>query len=416
MNYGKLKIGKNKGIDFVVFAVLLLVYTAVTYTLFSRQVFGSEQLYHSDMKAYILEMQGLDSGYQFPYPLFFKLGALLHLGIQSPQLAVAAAVTILNSLSLIFMKYYMDQELQQYWLTKGAWKELTSRLFTTSLTFCLFFVSMLYSITGRYLPGIKRRYVGVFSPNPHHNATYLATRPFAIVCFFVFVRILKNYEKKISWRDNAVFGLFLFLTTITKPSFTFVLVPTAGLVMLYRLCRAKFKNWAPTIKLGLCFLPTFGALIYQFFGVFGPVEGEETGIGFGLGEAWQHTTDNIVLAIILGLAFPLTVLVLNWKRLKTEEQYRFGWQLTLVSLVEVLFFYEKGFRLAHMNFSWGYMHGLFFAHVSSLILLLKLTLDRKSSVGKWKKLLLLGQWMVFLWHLVCGLWYFRSVFLGDLYY
>ena len=57
-------------IEIVVFAVLVGIASAVTLWLFYRQCVESmlgTGLYHSDMKAYILEMQGLDSGYSFPF-------------------------------------------------------------------------------------------------------------------------------------------------------------------------------------------------------------------------------------------------------------------------------------------------------------------------------------------------------------
>ena len=62
---------KNRFIDWAVFTVVLVLFSALTLTLFGRQVYGDLEHYHSDMKAYILEMQGLDSGYSFPYPVFF---------------------------------------------------------------------------------------------------------------------------------------------------------------------------------------------------------------------------------------------------------------------------------------------------------------------------------------------------------
>ena len=75
---GILKENKKNWIEISVFAALVAIASAVTFWLFYRQCVESMQgtgLYHSDMKAYILEMQGLDSGYSFPYPILFKLAA-----------------------------------------------------------------------------------------------------------------------------------------------------------------------------------------------------------------------------------------------------------------------------------------------------------------------------------------------------
>lgn len=397
--------------DMLVFTILLIVYTGVMYTLFHRQVFGNPNSYHSDMKAYILEMQGLDSGYSFPYPLFFQLGALFHLLIESPEIAIAAALTLLNSLSPLILKYYITKDVESGVREVSARRKLALHIGISLAVFSIFFVSMLFPPEGIYLPGIRNNYVGVFSPNPFHNATYMATRPFAITVFFMLPKLLKEYERDLNWKDAILFALFLLLTTITKPSFTFVLVPTAGIIMAYRLLKGRFRGIIPALKLGACFLPTFAALIYQFFGVFHTGSEGETGIGFGLATAWKLHCDNIVLAIAIALGFPILVLLLNYKELKRDALYLFSWQLLLVSLFEVLFLFEKGFRLPDMNFSWGYMHGLFFAFVGSLMVLIKSTVN-----GKQHKLFLAGQWLAYFWHFSCGIWYFAGIFRGNLYY
>lgn len=405
---------KYQWIDRCVFALGLAAYTVLLFTLFYRQTLGNVNYYHSDMKAYILEMQGLDSGYSFPYPLFFKLGALFHLFLNNPELSIALAVTVLNSLSPLVLKYYMNKILIGECEEKGSdtgRKQLLLGCFITVCVFSVFFVSMVYPPKGIYLPGIKNNYVGVFSPNPFHNATYNATRPFAIVTYFLFGKILTEYEKNPNRKDQLLFSLFLFLTTITKPSFTFVLVPTAGLIMLYRIIKTRFRNFVPSVKLGLCFLPTFAALIYQFFGVFAPAEDGESGIGFGIATAWKLHCDNIPLAIGLALGFPIFTLMVNYKQLKQAKWYRFSWQMMLISLAEVLFMYEKGFRLPDMNFSWGYMHGIFFVFVSSLIVLIRRTWKKEEHL--W---LTIAQWLAYGWHLACGIYYFMGIFAGNLYY
>lgn len=400
--------------DWGFFGVLLAAYTAITFYLFYHQAIGNEQWFHSDIKAYMLEMQGLESGYEFPYPLFFRFGAFFQLFF-APEPAITVALTILNSAGVVILKLYLNRILGR--ACDGCedraayWKRAALLAGISMLTLALFFVSMLFSVTGQSLPGLPRRYKGVFSPNPYHNATYLATRPFAILCFFQFAELLETYEKNFSWKKGMWFALSLFLTTITKPSFTFVLVGTAGLIMLYRLAGSRFRAWGPAISLGLCFVPTFCALLYQFLGVFGPREGEETGVGFGWLEAWGPNCDNIPLAILVALAFPVLVLLIHAKELKTDTLYRFSVQLLLVSLVMVMVLYEKGFRKPDMNFSWGYMHGMFFAFVGAAIVLARATL------GKTKKWFVLApEWLLFFCHLGCGLLYFKNSLAGFLYY
>ena len=67
----------------------------------------------ADYQAYILEMQGLDSGYSFPYPILFKLAAVIHLVTGSlptgTELAMALATMLLNSVAMIALKIMLDR-------------------------------------------------------------------------------------------------------------------------------------------------------------------------------------------------------------------------------------------------------------------------------------------------------------------
>jgi hypothetical protein len=277
---------------------------------------------------------------------------------------------------------------------------------------------MLYPIGNIfYLPGIKNNYLGVFTCNPFHNATYMAARPFAVPAFFLFARLLDIYEdgyKRKYLKDYLLFAVFLLASTMAKPSFTIVLVAAAGLIMLYRLVKSRFKNIIPTIQLGLCFIPTFIDLLYQFKGVFVPDEGAEGGIGFCLGEVWKYYCDNIPLAVCLAIGFPIVVLIFNYKEIKENTIYRFSWQMYAVSFSMAFFCYEKGFRKPDFNFSWSYMYGIFFCFAAALIVLC-----RKTALvfGKSKsRVFVLIQWLAYAAHLVCGLYYFMIIFRGGMYY
>ncbi|MCM1568088.1 MAG: hypothetical protein NC081_01425 [Roseburia sp.] len=408
---------RDRQIDILFFCLLLSFVSLITLYLFARQTTGSEALYHSDMKAYILEMQGLDSGYSFPYPVFFKLSAFLHL-FTGPEFAVALATMLLNSLGMVVMKLMLNRlalpEVNRAFRQSGHLRNRTwlAGVALSILAVSLFFISMLYLPKGMLLPGMRFKYLGVFTANPFHNATYMAARPFAILAFFWYVRLLDCYEKESgnSRADYILFSLFLLLATMTKPSFTIVLVGTAGLIMVYRLFRSGFRNFIPTLRLGLCFLPTFLDLLYQFQGVFVPDKGTEGGIGFCFGEVWGLYCKNFPAAILLGIGFPVLVLALNFKELGKNTVYRFSWQIYLMSFAMAFLLYEKGFRKPDFNFSWGYMYGIFFSFVGALLVLLRATAAKK------KPLLLVVQWLGYLAHVVCGLYYFYGILRGNMYY
>lgn len=430
----------DRTIDAVVFVVLLAVVSALTLFLFYRQTQGSPETgYHSDMKAYILEIQGLNTKYSYPYPIFFKIAAFIHL-FTTPEFAVALATMFLNSFAIVLVKLFMNRIILPEWtdVDSGVFRRpWLAGVILSFLAVSLFFISMLYPPPGIYLPGIKFKYLGVFTANPFHNATYMAARPFTILAFFWYIKLLPVYEKGVrlqksgggaeagaSLWDYVLFSLFLLLATMTKPSFTIVFVAAAGLTMLYRLVRDRFRNFVPTIQLGLCFVPTFIDLLYQYSGVFVPTEGQEGGIGFGFGEVWGEYCDNIPLSVCLAVGFPLLTLVLNFRELKKDVMYRFSWLIYLMGFVMTFFLYEKGFRKPDFNFSWSYVCGIFFCHLSALMLLLKVTIKTgqygsRGPSGKQKMLrtlLLAAQWLAYLWHVVCGLFYFGNFMAGKMYY
>lgn len=408
---------KNRKIDHgaeIVFVLCLIGYTVLMYRLFYLQALhcGIRDSYVSDIKAYLQTIMGLESGYDFPYPVYFAFGKFFLL-FTNVAVAGALAAALLNSLGVVILYYYMQKALREY--AKGTVFENYGGLIAVLLSFSMFFVSMLYLPGGMYLPGLGRKYLGTFTPNPYHNITYMATRPFATLAFFQFVRIVDYYEEKTDVKEFCLFGLSLLLTTMTKPSYTLVLVSTAGLLMLYRLFRSKWKTFKRAFYLGLAFVPTFIDLLYQFGGVFGrhSLAGEEGGIGFGLASVWKIYTGNIPFSMALAMGFPLLVLVLHMGELKKNTLYRFSWAQLIVSAGEFFLLYEKGRRFADANFSWGYMHGLFFVFVASLLVLAE---DMMKKRGKAGILVLCLQWLAFGGHLLCGAVYFLYVWGGNPYH
>ena len=409
----KLESKKDKLIDYGFMVLLLLAVVLVTGKLFALQATHAMQnspIYPNDMKAYVQEMLGQESGYSFPYPIFFWIGRVFHLFLE-PAMSMAMATLLLNTLSIGITIWGMRQVALKSLQERFEKYPFLAGMLITVVAVSLHFVSMLFTPLEITLPGIKFRYLGVFTPNPFHNATYMATRPFAILAFLWYIKLLPIYEnEKVALKDYILFAVFMLLTTMTKPSFIIVLVGAAGLIMVYRMIRSKFGNFWPTIRLGLCFVPTFIDLLYQYSGVFVPTDGAEGGMGFGFARVWAIYCDNIPLAICLGIGFPIVVLLLNWKELKSNVTFRFSWQIYGMSLAMALLLVEKGFRETHFNFAWGYMHGIFFVFYGALIVLLQATACKDS---KWWKIAL--QWLTYLCHVGCGLFYFLLIAHGKSY-
>ena len=402
----------ERKIDGCFFAVFLLVYSGLMFVLFYRQAIEYGGMYTSDMRAYILETQGLESGYEFPYRLFFWLSGIW-MSVLTPEAAVAVSTMLLNSLSVVLLKYYFDKNLRKHAARQSLQWNLGWDGAVNFLVFALFFVSMYYGPKGEKIFGYDYNYRcnGILTPNPYWNATYLAVRPFTILCFFLTAELLEEYEEKIPVKKALLLALFSFLAAFTKPSFHFLLLPVAGLILLYRLLRSRFTNWKNTLGLGCCFLPSGFLLIYEFFGVFTGenILGEETGIGIELGKAWYIHSNRISLSVMLALLFPFCVLALNFRQLKRDGAFRLAWQLLLTGFLSFLFLYEKGFRLEHLNFSWGYMHGLFFVYVVCGFQILKNLMEWKPWIYQ---MFVIPEFLFFMQHLRCGMEFFMYLYQG----
>lgn len=315
-------------IENVVFALLLAIYTGVMLYLFLMQCY-EVPVFRSDMPDYVNEVRGISGNYEFPYPLFFVLSKVMAIAVGAPA-GVAVTTALLNALAVCIARHYMKTFLFDD-LGAESWSRRKRSLWdlaVTGMVFSLFLLGNLYSPKNTAFFGFDYAYrcMGIYTPNPIWNGTYLATRPFTIICFFEAAKVLQSYQKCFEWKGCIPFAMSLLLMTLTKPSYTLVLVPLMGLLLLVDLIRSRGKSLRNAFFLCLTMLPTGVALLYQYVGVFTGVnaQGEQTGIGFAFAKVWSNYSKNIFLSIVMGMALALGVLVLNFKEFRQKFIYRFA--------------------------------------------------------------------------------------------
>ncbi len=397
---------KNNKRDTFVFLILWGIYTATMLLLFHRQTVHYAGGYESDMNSYVLYVQGVYTGNTYAYPIMFWVAKGLAL-VLPPTKAVALAVGILNGLTPLALKVCGYRFLKK-------WGMEERRLGFTLLLFAGLFVSMLFWPFQEW--GAVERYVGIFSPNPFHNATYLAARGFSVISFFTFLELLDAlYAKEDPKKYRVTYVVFsasLLLSTMTKPSFTLGFGVAAAVMVLCVWLKNGIKDWKRYLWIAVSVVPTLIDLLYQYKGVFSGNDalGSELGVEFRWLEAWHSATDCVPLAVLLGLAFPFLVLLCNLKELKRNISYSFTWGMMVANFFLLACLYEKGWRAWHMNFAWGYMYGMFYVFLMSLMLLWRNTLKKKQKAG-----LLVLQWVGFALHLICGIVYFAGIMGGGTY-
>lgn len=402
----------------VTFLFLLFLYTGVMLYLFWMECYQVPG-FQSDMPDYVNKVAGIAGNYEFPYPILFWT-ARLSAWLIGAKAAMAVATALFNLAAVIITKYYMNREIRKnsHYEILSHKKQVMTDIVVTLLVFALFLLSNLYSPKNTAFFGFDYAYrcMGIYTPNPFWNATYLATRPFAIVCFFETVKVLSEYQRDFQWKNCTLFAVSLLLTTMTKPSFTMVVVPLIGLILLVQLIVSRGKSFRNTFRLCVTMIPTGIALLYQFSGIFTGTNamGEETGIAIGFAKVWSNYSKSIPLSIIMGMALPIGVLFLNLlfdlKSIKENRYYWFAWFNYLAAALMFLVFYEKGFRMMHANFSWGYMHGMFFVFLMTLIVMVK---NIREWWKSWKVIFVIGEIAVFFYHLVCGVNFLMYAVMGN---
>ncbi len=387
----KKKIEQN---NLIIFCFLSLVYLLAVYILSFNQASMYKGEFVSDFQAYYQTVQGVES-YQYPYPIFFLTIKAFSIFCDT-YMAASSAVVLFCGINVLVMYYYIKRFIENDLF--GFSKEVVA----TFATFALLFVGCIPLSTNGFL------FVGIYSPNSWHNQTYFAARPFVVLSFFTSFYLVKNlFENKKTRKLDWVFAaLSSLLSVMTKPSFAFVVLPLVAALLLVKAIKTKFKSFKDCFVIGLAYIPTIAALLYQYFDVF---ESEQSmgGIGVAFGKAWYIHNSSILLALVGGLLFPLVVLVFNTDKLKNINAFSFAWGCVAVSLLESLFLYEEGYRLSHGNFMGGYMCAMIFVFMTSLTEII--------NQHQLKRRYLLFAWIAFAVHLVCGLYYFAHVFMGGVY-
>lgn len=368
------------------------VYTALDVLLLLRQVSG---VCVSDLPAHL---GFVVSGAQNQYSLFHLVLALLYPLVGEKGLGFAAAALVAGSNLLCL------------WAVRRFLRQRGSAGFAAdALALCLLLLSMLFC----GFPGFHR-YLGQWSPNPWHNPTYALARPFAVLAFTQLVRFRGRLEAGAPWRRSAALaGLWTLLCTAVKPSFFLVYVAACFLWCLADLLLRRGRRFGAYLFLGACLLPAAAVILLQNALLYrsAAAGAEASHIVFAPGAVWPLFTPSVPVSVLLGMAFPLYVLV--W--LVCMRRFRaagFAYHSSLlayaVGFAEFLLLAESGPRLGDANFAWGYAFGMFFLFLASAeVFFLR---ERPRAAAGWAGAAL------FCAHLVCGLVYFGGLLAGGSYY
>lgn len=226
------------------------------------------------------------------------------------------------------------------------------------------FTLILSLVSAIFVPWFNDKpYLGQGSPNPWHNPTTIMVRPIALLIFVLVmgecVRVQRGGFRKGQglrvWKGILI-AILLVLSNLSKPSFVQIFYPAIFLLMFLWLFVYRFRNFPFGMQLLVCCLPSVGLMGVQFLSAFyGSTNSDSAGVVIAPFKVAGLYTDNIAFSTLLLLAFPLFIGLCAIIRRTFDWTDGFAWIMLLVGMAEKFLLAEGGSRMAHGNFSWGYI-------------------------------------------------------------
>lgn len=281
---------------------------------------------------------------------------------------------------------------------------------------------MLSFVAAFYIPWINSyQYEGQFSINPIFNPTHMAVKPFGLLAFAVAIDLILRYKGKetIFFTSGkaqkwlyVIFAVFLFLSTLTKPTFLYMLLPTGVIYVLIELVISLIhkdgswkKTWNFMWKLACACIPSLIYLLleYSAFYFWGGTNADAKVTVYPFLTAWHLYSADVPSSIIMGMCFPLWMVVTNLKYFAKSVEGRLSFLGYCVGTLEFSFFVETGDKLGHLNFSWPMMSGMLLLWVIAGSRLVQLTFSEDNRLIN--RIIVSVGWILLSVHLFSGLYY-----------
>lgn len=280
-------------------------------------------------------------------------------------------------------------------------------------TFLIWIYSILLNfIIAIHIPLIYKMWVvGVQEPTEWHNSTYICMKPLGLLAILLYFSIEKNYLEKIDMRKYILFCIILILVNSVKPNFIAVFAPTMLIFLIIDFFRKGDKKAIRNmIIFGCAVLISLPVLFYQQSVLYADNSGSTIQLGFMT--VLKIYNEKPIISLIQSAAFPLFVLITNFKTIIKERRYSFVFVLNIVALAEYILLEETGKRAAAGNFAWGYSFSLMMAFICSVAIISNLS-KKEEKPGK----IYFGiSYSLLTLHILSGLVYFGRLLLGCQYF
>ena len=259
-------------------------------------------------------------------------------------------------------------------------------------------------LTAVYMPWFNREvYLGQSSPTIWHNPTNMAVKPVALLSFLLFLKMYGD-DRKAKGKEFVILSLLLLLSCFIKPSFVQGFLPAVVVFLLIELIRTRGESFWFSFKTALAFVPSGLYFLVQFLSMFG--SGAERSIGIQPFAVMRLDTAHPLISMLQAVAFPLFVLlVLGWKQVWKDKPLLFSFLFYLIALLEFVLLIEVT-EPASGNFEWALQLAIF-----AFFIMAAVRFYQQKNQKKW--ICMAGN-ILFLYHVVSGVWYYVYLLLSPL--
>lgn len=375
---------------------------AACYRLFYRMAIEYQGRYISDVVYYVnLPTAANKERYRI---IGFVFDLLYRLGIRSRGMAAYLALTIglIVLANFIYLKFFREDDREDRIILQAA--------------------SLLMPFMGPiYFPGFHEYYYEKsFQTFAWHSPTEQSMILFSIFAMMCFIKMYEESGEKVSVKWWLLTMITSLLSALGKPAFAIDLILAMILMFLIDLFNDDgnpfLKRLGNRIIMGISLIPTGLYMLLEMKLDFeGQGESHSGSVVMSMKSVIEY--DGLFAAIVCGLAFPIIVWAVNFRRIK-EKRYKTVFMVFLMGIAQWAFLAEEGPRAGHGNFTWGRQAGCYFLFLTSVAMAVNNWYDKDFMAGRpvARKTYFAGLVMLLALHICSQLRYFYIISQGHIYY
>ena len=257
-------------------------------------------------------------------------------------------------------------------------------------------------------------YMGQFTPNPMHNPTHMACKGFGLLAMMAGIDIIRHYrgQETVFFKGKRLylyFSLFSFFSALAKPTFMYMLLPAGIIIVFHDLFKSAREEtppvktvWNAAWKLAVATLPTCAYILTEYVALFYFGTEQDTSVVLTKPlEVWHFFSLNVPKSILLGMCFPIWMLLTNLGYFYKTVEGRLSVLGYMMGVLEFSVLAESGSRKDAGNFAWCMMAGMTIFFAVSVCRLMLSTMQQKC--GARHTAYVIFSWFLLFLHVYSGL-------------